>query len=51
MNQDAGKKYWMTVNTPTWIVILVVSFFAIFPGFIALLVIWAMGRVKVIDSN
>ena len=46
-NED--KKNWMTVNTATWIIILVVSFFVFFPAFIALLVIWAVGKIKVTD--
>ena len=49
MNGSDQKKYWITVNTITWVVILVISFFVFFPAFIALLVIWAVGKVKVTD--
>ena len=40
-------KYWMKLNSVLWAVILVVSAFVFFPGFIALVIIWAMGKIKV----
>jgi len=49
MNDSAEKKYWIIINTVTWVIILVISFFVFFPGFIALLVIWAVGKVKLSD--
>ena len=49
MNDTTEKKYWITINTVTWVIILVVSFFVFFPAFIALLVIWAVRKVKVSD--
>ena len=50
MEDKEEKKYWMKVNTVTWVIILVISFFILFPGFVALLVIWAVGKIKVIDK-
>ncbi len=50
MEDSEEKKYWMKLNTVTWVIILVVSFFILFPGFVALLVIWAIGKIKVIDK-
>lgn len=47
MNQTDEKKYWMTVTTIVWVIILVVSFFVFFPAFVAFLIIWAAGKVKV----
>lgn len=43
------KKYWITMNTVSWVITLVVSFFVFFPAFVALMIIWAVGRVKVQD--
>jgi len=49
MNEPAEKKYWLTANNVTWVIILVVSFFVFFPAFIALVIIWAVGKIKVND--
>ena len=43
------KKYWITMNTTAWVITLVVSFFVFFPGFVALLILWAIKRAKVQD--
>jgi len=49
MNQTQQKKYWLTANAVTWTIVLVVSFFVFFPAFIAFMVIWAIGKIKVSD--
>lgn len=49
MNESPEKKYWITVNAITWIIILVVSAFVFFPAFIALIIIWGVGRIRVTD--
>ena len=43
------RKYWLSLNTVTWVIILIVSFFVFFPAFVALLIIWAVGRIEVKD--
>ena len=43
------KKYWIIMNTVTWVITLVISFFVFFPAFVALLILWAIKRVKVQD--
>ena len=47
MNDKEEKKYWMSVNTIAWVIILIVSFFVFFPAFAALLIIWAVGKIEV----
>jgi hypothetical protein len=47
MNEIETKKYWMIINTVTWAVILAVSFFVFFPGFVALIIFWATGKIKI----
>lgn len=51
MDESAEKKYWITLNTVAWVLMLVISAFAFFPAFIVLLVIWGMGRIKVTDGS
>ncbi|MCJ7665986.1 MAG: hypothetical protein MUO59_04540 [Actinobacteria bacterium] len=41
------KKYWISVNTPTWVIFLVLSFFIFFPAFVAFMIMWAVGRIEV----
>lgn len=41
------KKYWISINTPLWVLILIVSFIGFFPAFVALMVMWAVGRIEV----
>ena len=41
------KKYWISVNTPVWVIILIATFVIFFPGFVALMIMWAMGRIEV----
>ena len=43
------RKYWLSLNTVTWVIILIVSFFVFFPAFVTLLIIWAVGRIEVKD--
>lgn len=43
------KKYWIQMNTVAWAVTLVVSFFVLVPAFFALLILWAIGKIQVID--
>jgi len=50
MDEVSGKKYWITLNTVAWVLMLVVSAFVFFPAFITLLVIWGTGKIKVIDN-
>jgi len=49
MNDKKERKHWMAFNTVSWIVVLIVSFFVFFPAFVALLIIWAVGRIEVKD--
>lgn len=46
MNDDTDRKYWIIIKNAAWIVMLIVSFFVFFPAFIALIILWAVGRVK-----
>ena len=41
------KKYWISVNTPIWVLILVLSFIVFFPAFVAFMIMWAVGRIEV----
>jgi|GEM_PF-1267691 len=41
------KKYWLSINTPLWVALLVISFVAFFPAFVALMILWALGRIEV----
>ncbi len=41
------KKYWISINTPLWVLILILSFVAFFPAFVALMIMWAVGRIEV----
>ena len=43
------KKYWITMSSIAWVITLVVSFFVFFPAFVALLILWALKKVKVQD--
>jgi len=49
MNNKKEKKYWIKMNTVAWVITLVVSFFVFAPAFAALLIIWAIGKIKVKD--
>jgi hypothetical protein len=48
-NKKEEKKHWIKMTITAWIITLIVSFFALFPAFIALLILWAMGKVLVKD--
>ncbi len=37
------------MTTTAWVITLVVSFFVLFPAFVVLLILWAMGKVLVKD--
>ncbi len=41
------KKYWISVNTPVWVIILIASFTIFFPAFVAFMIMWAMGKIEV----
>ncbi len=41
------KKHWISINTPLWVLILILSFVAFFPAFVALMIMWAVGRIEV----
>jgi hypothetical protein len=41
------KKYWISLTTPFWVLILILSFVAFFPAFVALMIMWAVGRIEV----
>ena len=41
------KKYWISVNTPVWVIILIASFIIFFPAFVAFMIMWAVGRIEV----
>ena len=41
------KKYWISVNTPVWVIILIASFIIFFPAFVAFMIMWAVGRIDV----
>jgi len=41
------KKYWISVNTPVWVIVLVTTFVIFFPAFVALMIMWAVGRIEV----
>ena len=41
------KKYWISVNTPVWVIILIATFIIFFPAFVALMIMWAVGRIEV----
>jgi len=49
VNDAIDKKYWISIKNTAWIIILVVSFFVFFPAFVALLIIWAIRRVRLFD--
>ncbi len=49
MNKKEEKKHWIKMNTVSWIITLVVSFFAFVPAFITLLILWAIGKIQVKD--
>lgn len=41
------KKYWISLNTPVWVILLIATFIIFFPAFVALMIMWAMGRIEV----
>lgn len=41
------KKYWMSLNTPIWVIVLILTFIVFFPAFVALMILWAVGRIEV----
>ena len=41
------RKYWMTMNRTVWVIVLVISFIVFFPVFVALLVLWAVRKIKI----
>ncbi len=41
------KKYWISVNTPVWVTLLIVTFIIFFPAFVAFMIMWAVGRIEV----
>ena len=41
------KKYWISINTPLWVLLLILSFVAFFPAFVAFMIMWAVGRIEV----
>lgn len=41
------KKYWISVNTPVWVILLITTFVIFFPAFVALMIMWAVGRIEV----
>ena len=43
------KKYWIKMNTVAWVITLVASFFVFFPAFVALPILWALGKIQVKD--
>ena len=49
VKKTEDKKYWITMSTVAWVITLVISFFVFFPAFVALLVLWAIKRIKVQD--
>jgi hypothetical protein len=49
MDEIKNNRYWIIIKNTAWIIMLITSFFVFFPAFIALLVIWAIGRVKLFD--
>ena len=48
-NKKEEKKHWIKMTNMAWVITLVVSFFVFFPAFVALLILWAMGKVQVKD--
>ena len=40
-------KYWITWTKAIWIIVLVLSFIVFFPAFVAFVVMWAAGRIKI----
>ncbi|MCL4377275.1 MAG: hypothetical protein M1409_02650 [Actinobacteria bacterium] len=49
IKETEKKKYWITMKSIAWVITLVVSFFVFFPVFVALLILWAIGKIKVED--
>jgi len=41
------KKYWISLNTPFWVGLLIITFIIFFPAFVALMIMWAVGRIEV----
>ena len=41
------KRYWISVNIPVWVILLIASFVIFFPAFAALMIMWAVGRIEV----
>jgi hypothetical protein len=49
IKETEKKKYWITMKNVAWVIALIVSFFVFFPAFVALLIFWAIGKIKVED--
>lgn len=49
MNNKKAEKHWIKMNTVAWVITLVASFFVFLPAFVALLILWAIGKVQVKD--
>ena len=41
------KKYWISLNTTIWIIVLITTFIIFFPAFVAFMIMWAVGRIEV----
>ena len=41
------KKYWISINSAFWIALLIGTFIIFFPAFVALMIMWAVGRIEV----
>jgi hypothetical protein len=49
MNDKVESENWISVKKTVWVIMLAVSFFVFFPAFIALLIIWLIGKVRLLD--
>ena len=49
MNKKKEEKYWIKMNTIAWAITLVATFFVLAPAFVALLILWAIGKIQVKD--
>ncbi len=48
-DKKRDNEHWIKMNTIAWVITLVVSFFVLFPAFVALLIFWAIGKIQVKD--
>ena len=49
MNKKKEEKIWIKMNTVAWVITLVATFFVLAPAFVALLILWAIGKIQVKD--